>query len=147
MPRTDILRAIERVGQLTNHYLSARFAQLSLTDLEVHVLMYLEDRPQASIADIQRTLALRPSTLTHVLDRLENRGYLSRRLNPNDRRSLLVLLTPDGQSVASTVVELLLEFDGAIRERVDEQALAGFRAVLEAVVYVTHEGKVHHRKA
>jgi len=147
MPQTEILRSIERVGQLTNHYLSAQFAQLSLTDLEVHVLMYLEDHARASIADIQRTFALRPSTLTHVLDRLENRGYLTRQFNPDDRRSLLVVLTPDGEIVASTVVELLYEFDGAIRERIGESDLAGFRAVLDAVVYVTHEGKVHNRKA
>src|SRR5579859_98570 len=104
MPMMPIVRGVERAGQLMDRYLSERFAALSLTDAEVHVLMHLSDPGRASIAEVQRAFGLRPSTLTSVLDRLEGHGYLTREPNLANRRSLLVVLTPDGQIMAETVV-------------------------------------------
>lgn len=137
MPRMEILRGIERAGQLTNRFLAARLAQLSITELEMHILLHLSDRHQASIADVQRDFGLRPSTLTHGLDRLEGRGYLTRQFNPDDRRSLLVVLTPEGEIMATTVVEMLREVENAIRSRLGDAEVAGFLAVVDAVVDVT----------
>lgn len=137
MPGMEILRAIERAGQLTNRYLSVRFAQLSITETEMHVLLHLAAPRRASIAEVQRAFGLRPSTLTSVLDRLERRGYITRQFNPEDRRSLLVVLTPEGETAAAAVVELLREVEEAIRARVGETEIAGFLAVVDAVVEVT----------
>src|SRR5947209_757708 len=99
MPTMPILRGVERAGQLMDRYLSERFAALSLTDAEVHVLMYLSDRERTTIADVQHAFGLRPSTLTAVLDRLEQRGYMRREFNPEDRRSFRVVLTTDGETI------------------------------------------------
>lgn len=137
MPRMEILRGIERAGQLTNRLLAVRLAQLSITELEMHILLHLSDRQQASIADVQRDFGLRPSTLTHGLDRLEGRGYLTREFNPDDRRSLLVVLTPEGEIMAASVVDLLHEVENAIRSRVTEAEVGGFLAVVSAVVDMT----------
>jgi DNA-binding MarR family transcriptional regulator len=133
----EILRGIERIGQLTNRFLTARLADLSITELEMHILLHLSDRHRAPIADVQRAFGLRPSTLTHGLDRLEGRGYLTRQFNPDDRRSLVVVLTPEGEVMAAAVVELLHEVENDLRSRLSDQDLAGFRALVRAVVDVT----------
>lgn len=133
----ELLRGIERVGQLMNRFLAARLAQLSITELEMHILLHLSDRKAAPIAEIQHAFGLRPSTLTHGLDRLESRGYLTRRLNPDDRRSLLVVLTADGEFMATAVVELLREVEDALRARLNDEQIAGFLAVVRAVADVT----------
>lgn len=133
MPTVPIVRGAERAGQIMDRYLSERFAALSLTDAEVHVLMHLSDPGRASIAEIQRSFGLRPSTLTSILDRLEGRGYLERELNPDNRRSLLVVLTPQGQIMAETVVGLVREIEDAIRAQVQPADVEGFLAVVEAI--------------
>jgi DNA-binding MarR family transcriptional regulator len=133
MPTMPILRGAERAGQIMDRFLSQRFAELSLTDAEVHVLMHLSDPGRASVAQVQRAFGLRPSTLTSILDRLEGRGYLTRELNPENRRSLVVVLTPDGQIMAETVVGLLREIEDAIRAQVQQGDVEGFLAVVEAI--------------
>ena len=133
MAQMEILRAIERAGQLTGRYLSVRLAQMALTELEAHVLMHLPIRGQAPIAELQKIFALRPSTLTNVLDRLEKRGLVARHVNPRDRRSFVVVLTPAGATAAAEVIDLMRGVEAAIRERAQTDDLRGFFDVIAAI--------------
>lgn len=45
-------------------------------------------------------------TMTHRLKLLEKRGFITRRENPDDARSLLVALTPQGLALINQVVEV-----------------------------------------
>ena len=58
--------------------------------------------------------ALRPSTLTGVLDRLERRELLVRVPNPADRRSIVVRLTPAGRAHATRVAEAFAELEARL---------------------------------
>lgn len=60
------------------------------------------DTPAAIGIDIDqrtlaRTIALDTSTTGVVVDRLEARGWLERRMSPEDRRARQLFLTADGQ--------------------------------------------------
>lgn len=48
-------------------------------------------------------LRLSTGAMTSLIDRLEQRGHLERRPNPNDRRSVLLHLTPAGAVVAEDI--------------------------------------------
>ncbi|MFS0729335.1 MarR family transcriptional regulator [Curtobacterium sp. 1P10AnD] len=48
-------------------------------------------------------LRLSTGAMTSLIDRLEQRGHLERRPNPNDRRSILLHLTPAGAVVAEEI--------------------------------------------
>jgi len=52
---------------------------------------------------IERVLAPAAS-MTATLDLLERRGWIERRPNPQDRRSLLITITPEGQEVADRIL-------------------------------------------
>jgi DNA-binding MarR family transcriptional regulator len=55
-----------------------------------------EPTPMGRIADV---LHLDGSTVTWIVDRLEERGLVERRSNPADRRVRLIALTPEGRRV------------------------------------------------
>lgn len=48
-------------------------------------------------------LELTTGAMTSLIDRLEQRGHLERRPNPEDRRSILLHLTPSGAEVAEQI--------------------------------------------
>ncbi len=57
--------------------------------------------------EVATRLRCEPSNVTFVIDKLEERGLLSRRSHPTDRRAKLLVLTGQGQQVRS---ELLAAF-------------------------------------
>jgi MarR family transcriptional regulator, organic hydroperoxide resistance regulator len=127
-----VLRDIERLGQWAGRYVQERLAQLDTTDLEMHVLWHLR-KSGRPVAELQQAFGIHPSTLTGVLDRLEKRGLARRQLNPQDRRSFLVVLTPAGRRSAEAVRRVIDGFEGQVRRTVSAAQLEGFFAVVDAI--------------
>jgi DNA-binding MarR family transcriptional regulator len=77
-------------------------------------------------------------TMTHRLKALEKRGFIRRLPNPEDARSMLVALTPEGRELIDKAVEshvenerqLLSGLSAAQRQQLDE-ALTIFMRLLE----------------
>jgi len=51
---------------------------------------------------LARELELSPSRLTRILDALEDRKFIQRKLSDADRRSISVLLTRQGEKIVNT---------------------------------------------
>jgi DNA-binding MarR family transcriptional regulator len=55
--------------------------------------------PQLAPSQLAAIVHLHPSTLTGILKRLEGRGLIKRRVDPNDRRRSFLGLTPKGRAI------------------------------------------------
>ncbi|WP_226350182.1 MULTISPECIES: MarR family winged helix-turn-helix transcriptional regulator [unclassified Pseudonocardia] len=55
-------------------------------------------------SQLSRTLMLSPAAMTHRLDRLDDLGHVERRLDPENRRSILVTLTDGGRDLVDRLV-------------------------------------------
>jgi DNA-binding MarR family transcriptional regulator len=86
--------------------------------LGLHVLKLAGETENIILREIRETLDIPHSTLTSVVNRLENRGLIERVISPRDRRSYGLALTGEGQRIQ------------AAHERLD-RALA--RAILEGL--------------
>jgi DNA-binding MarR family transcriptional regulator len=56
-----------------------------------------------------------------------------RELDPADRRSFRLRLTPSGQTVTARVAQTLAELEEAALEGLSKEQIDGFHAVLEAL--------------
>ena len=65
------------------------------------LLRYVRGHPDARVADLASAFAIGVGTTSKIADRLEKEGWLERRPNPANRRSSLLALTPEGESVVS----------------------------------------------
>jgi DNA-binding MarR family transcriptional regulator len=74
---------------------------------DVRVLfLWMEPRGPLMVKDIARELkGVSLSTLTRILDRLEQHGYVRRTPNPQDRRSFCVVPTERGQQAVETFLQ------------------------------------------
>lgn len=125
----NIERAAHRIGA----HVERGVRELGITQAEAHVLAHLARQGPVSIAHLHRTFGTKRSTLTNVLDRLEQRGLVRRELNQRDRRSFTIRLTRRGGTQARRIVRALDELETAVRKAVDERELRGFEAVIHAI--------------
>jgi DNA-binding MarR family transcriptional regulator len=125
-----MIQDLERAVHLVALHLDR--ASLGVTQAEAHVLSQLADGP-ATVGELHHEFGHKRSTLTNVLDRLEERGYVTRTVNPDDRRSFVVTTTRVGAAAARRVRKVLDELEGAIRAEVSSRDLVGVAAVANAL--------------
>jgi DNA-binding MarR family transcriptional regulator len=102
---------------------------------DVRVLfLWMEPRGPLMVKDIALELnGVSLSTLTRILDRLEQQGYIRRMLNPQDRRSFQVIPTEQGQQ---TIESFLQEW------RTMAQNVLGALTPIEQLVFIELLNKV-----
>lgn len=122
-------RATHRIGLL----LQATRPALGLSQGEAHLLAELHESGPCTVGDLHRAFAHRKSTLTGILDRMEERGLVKRRLREEDRRSFSVELTAKGRAAAARAHQRLSRLEAAVRKQVSAEDLRGFAAVVEAL--------------
>jgi MarR family transcriptional regulator, organic hydroperoxide resistance regulator len=125
--------ALQRATHHTLHVLSAALADLSLSPAEINALANLGEGGTLNIRQLSERTGTRASTLTSLLDRLENRGYLARELDPADRRSFRLPLTKAGQAAAAQVLAAIADLERNALARLDASQLAGYHAVIAAL--------------
>ncbi len=132
----DVILALHRATHATLHALAVRLAELNLSASEINVLANLADRRNRSIGELASDTATKPTTLTSVLDRLVRRGYVTRELDPADRRSFQVSLTADGARVADAARAAVADLERTALAAISDDDRAGFRAVTRALTEV-----------
>jgi MarR family transcriptional regulator, organic hydroperoxide resistance regulator len=125
--------ALQRATHHTLHALSAALADLNLSAAEINALANLGEGGTLNIRQLSERTGTRASTMTSLLDRLENRGYLARELDPADRRSFRLPLTKAGQTAAAQVLAAIADLERSALSRLDATQLAGYHAVITAL--------------
>jgi DNA-binding MarR family transcriptional regulator len=117
--------------RLRQHW-SSHAAAIGLSVAQVKVLSSL--KPGGSIP--MRALAARldadASNLTALVDRLEWRGAVVRRLDPSDRRIKSLVLTTEGERLRATFWHNLAEDPGPLAP-LDESKLRSLAEILDAL--------------
>ena len=132
-----MILALHRATHATLHALAARLASLELPAADINVLANLADGARRTVGALATATATKPTTLTSALDRLARRGYLVRDLDPGDRRSFLISLTPSGEAAARTVAAAVHDIERQALAAVTEADVAGFHALIDALTEVS----------
>jgi DNA-binding MarR family transcriptional regulator len=109
-------------------------SELGVTGPQRLVLRILGVRPKISAGALAETLRLHPSSLTGVLRRLEKRGLIVRRADPQDARRALLSLARAGASLNSKRAGTAEAAVARALARLGERDLAVAQRVLEAVI-------------
>jgi DNA-binding MarR family transcriptional regulator len=123
-------------GQQVRQLLSAAMTDAGMTPDEYAVYSALFERGPLSPTELGRTVGMPPTTVSHYVRDLRERGHVEARPNPSDLRSFRLSLSPSGlaaQARASRAFEeayrrFLAELDDPDRARAvlaDLQRAAG----------------------
>jgi DNA-binding MarR family transcriptional regulator len=129
----SVVAALEAAVHRVLDHLASELADLGLRQAEINVLAQLAPGTPRAVGELVAATGQRPSTLTGVLDRLERRRLVRRRVNPADRRSFTIELTASGERAAGRVHATFAALDERVLSDLPPAAAEGFHHVLDAV--------------
>jgi MarR family transcriptional regulator, organic hydroperoxide resistance regulator len=134
-----MLSTLERASHLIGTYLEQTTSGFGITQAEAHVLAQVARAGPTPIATLHKEFGHKRSTLTNVLDRLEQRQLVRRGPNPGDRRSLLVHLTAPGRRMARHVTGVLDGLEHDVLTSVTERDVQGVDSVVAALAAIVEQ--------
>lgn len=132
------LLALQRATHATLDALATELADLSLTAAELNVLANLADGRARTVSNLAAAVGSPATTMTSVLDRLERRGHLTRAPHPDDRRAVVITLSPAGRGAAATVRRAVRRIEQRALGDLSQARVDALRAALDALTEVGH---------
>jgi DNA-binding MarR family transcriptional regulator len=105
---------------------------LGLTPGHMKLLMHLDEGDGRAMGSLAQAFGCDASTMTWLVDRLEERGLVERRMLPADRRVKAVALTPLGTETKAKLTKRLYEPPAELLV-LDRSELEGVREALAAI--------------
>jgi DNA-binding MarR family transcriptional regulator len=134
MARTGVALAFSRADAAFSAALRAAFSRARLRGIVDQgmgpVLFALEARRVLSMSELAREASVPRSTMTGVVDRMEERGLVRTGKNPGDARGILVALTAKGRTLVPKLRRIERDLDDTIRVEIFGEDANQFMALL-----------------
>ena len=91
-------------------------------------------------------MGIEPTSLSRTLKNLEERGLILRKPNPEDGRSVLIVLTKDGLEMRNVSKEVVLKFYEAIQLKISPEEMNVFFTVLQKINGIAGDKKTFDKK-
>lgn len=98
------------------------------------ILFVLWDRDDIPIRELSDRTGLAKTTLTSMLDRLEQSGHVLRTADPRDRRSMRIRLTDQAKGLREQYDAVSLEMSGLFYQGFSDEEILAFERNLERIL-------------
>ena len=129
----EFLRLLWAINHGLNKTSRKMQSQFGVTGQQRLVIRIVGAYPGISAGDLARILHLHPSTLTGILQRLNEAGLLRRVTNPDDARRVQLDLTPKGKRLTGPSVGAVETAVKRVLARFDAGDVQSTRALLMAL--------------
>lgn len=127
------LRNLVSAYQAFERYSAPDVKAMGLTTTQFDVIATLGNQPPMTCKELGEKTLVTKGTLTGVLERLELKGILVRKLNPEDARSQMIGLTKRGQALFEKVFPAHLSHLNAAFQKLSAKELAEITTSLQAL--------------
>ena len=95
--------------------------EFGISQSEFRTIRLFKGEQHISQKVLNKRLGLSGSRLTRILDQLQERGYITRKEDPSDRREFVVSLTPTGMDIAGRLQQRHVEIHAEILEGIPQE--------------------------
>jgi len=124
---------LSQLGHRSASVFADLIASVDLTPPHAGILRAIASEPGRSQQALSGQLGLLPSRVVAYVDELEDRGYVERRRNPDDRRLHALYLTASGKKLVSKIGELGRQHERLMTAGLDTDQRDTLRRLLSAV--------------
>ncbi|MBD3884058.1 MarR family transcriptional regulator [Phormidium tenue FACHB-886] len=129
-PFIPTMRELARAYQAFSLSSEAHIRQLDLTPSQFDVIATLGNTNGLSMGELCERTLITKGTLTGVIDRLEQKQLVLREVPPDDRRSVMVRLTPPGEALFEQAFPAHIAYLKERFERLEPSELELLRVLL-----------------
>ena len=115
-------------------YLDAALKEYNLTASELAFIISLYKKDGISQEELSTRLAIDKAATANALRSLENKGYVSRTRNPQDRRANIIIITEYARRMETGIRKQLRNWTNFLTEDIEEESVQTMFEVLEKMV-------------
>ena len=143
-----LLDLLQALGSTTfRQLLWQRASELDLTFAQSQVLFYVGAHPRCPMGEVAKAFGVTLPAITHIVDRLEEKGFVTRGAAPGDRRVYALSLTATGRDLVDDLHTIQTR---AMRQVLTRMSLADRQRLLkglEALVGAAGDASVENNGA
>ena len=128
---------ISKIHQMSSRIFTKILKQNKLDEINTaqgRILFPLWRKDGISIVELTKETALSKSTLTAMLDRLEEAGYLKRVPSKSDRRKIMIYLTEEGDMLQEKYIGVSKTMTEVFYQGFKETEIEEFEKYLERIL-------------
>lgn len=127
---------VSKVHQLSSRIFSRKLKEHAITEINAaqgRILFSLWQKDNIPIQELAQRTALGKSTLTRMLDKLEESGHIVRIFPSDDRRKILIQLTEENKQMKSAYEEVSEEMLALYYHGFNESEVEQFEGYLTRI--------------
>ena len=129
---------IRRLQQISVALFLEETGSLGLTTVQYAALNMIREMPDIDQVRLSNMIAMDKTTIVKVIDRLEEKGLITRTRSPTDRRINHLNVTPRGHEVLKQIQPMLDRSDGRILAPLGRADQRKFMEMLTQLVHVNN---------
>ncbi len=114
---------IQEIAKKSTMKFNQDFESIGITYSQFRVLNCLWKKGESTQKQIHEIIAVKPSTLTGIIDILVKKGFVERRISSEDERFKKISLTHEGIELKEKSWETINYFDSIVGETLSEEEI------------------------
>ncbi|MDF2878078.1 MAG: MarR family transcriptional regulator [Clostridia bacterium] len=128
---------VSKIKQVSGRIFDKKLREHQITDLNTgqgRIIFSLWQKDQVPISELVIQTALSKTTLTSMLDRLEQTEYITRKMDEKDKRKIIVSLTQKSKSLKEQYEAVSHEMISVFYEGLSEEEIDRFEKTLNHIL-------------
>ena len=127
---------LSTVQQAVKNHINKAFAKegIRITVAQSGILFLLKQKDRRMMSDLGKILGIENSGMTGLVDRLERSGFVTRVMDPEDRRSFLICATRAGLEEAERAKPIIRRVNDAIKSGHSEHEIEMLKSILGEIL-------------
>ncbi|MBF0593487.1 MAG: MarR family transcriptional regulator [Candidatus Omnitrophica bacterium] len=131
---SQIAEEIALIGpRIGRRILADIFQSSDISHSQLFVVMMLAHQGALRSSDIGKELKVAPPTATGIIGRLERAGYIHRLADKDDRRAVMVDLTPEGRKLAQKLRGIVVHRWTQILSKISREDAEKYLEILKKI--------------
>ena len=107
---------------------------LKVTTAQAGILFFLKQKDMCMMSEIGQVFNIDNSAVTRLIDRLEKNGFVKRQVPPENRRAILISITPEGLEEEKKAQMIIRAINGKIKVGFTAEEVAAYTKILNGIL-------------